>query len=373
MTGRGKQNAEHGFAMEVTELGVKLPKGRGIRRLWGPAHWVFRGLSFELKHGETIALLGHNGAGKSTLLRTLAGILEPDEGELIVEPGLSTAILAPGTGFDGMLTGRENIYNVAIFHGFMPDEIDLQMDDILKFSELGDWIDQPVATYSTGMRARLGFSLSLYLAADVLMIDETLSAGDAIFREKAKEAVEDLIKSDRTVILVSHNPNIVRNICTKGFILDGGRMAASGDIDEILDLYESVRFGRGGKRPPRSKASSPATTHGAAGKEKKKNEVANSASKSKQANTGSKRKKTENDLEKADDSFWQAFDELQDVIESVTASDQPVRSRKGRSEGSEISLDKNMSKLRAKSRKVLNTRKALKAAREKVVEKVQQN
>lgn len=234
-----------GMVLRAMDLGVRLPKGRGIARLWSTGHWAFREVSFALKRGETIAVLGPNGSGKSTLLRALAGILQPDEGQVRIAPGLSATILAPGAGFDNLLTGRENIFNVALYHGFMPQAVARHIEEIVEFSEIGSWIDQPVGTYSAGMRARLGFALSLYLPTDTLMIDETLSAGDASFREKARGAVHQMLASDQTVIVVSHNPETLRGMCDTALMMDGGRMISSGPLDEVLEAYEKLAFGAG--------------------------------------------------------------------------------------------------------------------------------
>ncbi len=231
---------EPGLAIRATGLGVRLPKGRGVERLWSVGHWAFRNVNFELRRGETVALIGRNGSGKSTLMRTLARILEPDEGTLAIAPGLTSTILAPGAGFDTQMTGRENLFQAALYQGFLPAEIEDRVDDIIAFSELGVWVDQPLAIYSAGMRARLGFSLSLYLPADILMIDETLSAGDVTFRDKARLAVRDLIASDRTVVLVSHNRETMREMCSKGLILDRGQQVAEGPIEEVLGIYDDL-------------------------------------------------------------------------------------------------------------------------------------
>lgn len=231
---------EAGTALAVSGLGMKLPKGRGASRLWSDGHWVFRGVEFSLKRGETFAVLGRNGSGKSTLLRTLAGILAPSEGEIRVAPGLTSSILAPSVGFDRELTGRENIFISAMYQGIMRDQIEPKMEQIVAFSEIGSWIDQPVAIYSAGMRARLGFSLSLYLPSDILMIDETLSAGDATFRDKATAAVHELIASDRTVVLISHNPQTIKTMCTRGLVLDNGRMVTIGEIGQVQEVYDEI-------------------------------------------------------------------------------------------------------------------------------------
>ena len=232
--------APHQMALQTFDLGIRLPKGRGVRRLFSEGHWAFKDVSVSIRRGETLAILGRNGSGKSTLLKTLAGILEPDIGRIEYAPNLTTAILAPGAGFDPGLTGRENIYATALYHQFLPKEIDAKIDGIVEFSQLGTWIDQPIAIYSAGMRARLGFSLSLYLPADILMIDESLSAGDVDFREKSQKAIEDLAASDRTVILISHNMPTIRSMCPRAIVLDQGRMLGDGETGAMIELYTGV-------------------------------------------------------------------------------------------------------------------------------------
>lgn len=233
-------DVEQGLALRVSGLGMRLPKGRGMSRLWGEHHWALRGIDLELRRGESIGILGRNGGGKSTLLRAIAGIIAVDEGTIAIAPDLSAAILSPGAGFENNLTGRENLYNSALYQGYLPRVVREKLDDIVELSGLGDWIDQPVAIYSAGMRARLGLSLALHLPSDVLMIDETLSAGDAAFRARAKQEIGALIASDRTVLLVSHDLDTLRNMCTKGIVLDQGRAIAVCDIAEAIKISKSI-------------------------------------------------------------------------------------------------------------------------------------
>lgn len=226
--------------MRVTNLGVRLPKGRGASRIWGQHHWALRGINIELMRGETVGILGRNGSGKSTLLRALASIIEIDEGAIDMAPGLTAAILSPGAGFEKNLTGRENLYNSAVYQGFPPKLVKSKINDIIELSGIGDWVDQPVAIYSAGMRARLGLSLALHLPTDILMVDETLSAGDVAFRAKAREIIEELITSDRTVLLVSHNLDTLRSMCSRGIVLDRGHQVAVCGIDEAIDISKAI-------------------------------------------------------------------------------------------------------------------------------------
>lgn len=240
MSRPGAHGIEHTYALRVSGLGVRLPKGRGLSRLWGEHHWALRGIDFELQRGEAIGILGRNGSGKSTLLRAIAGIIALDEGTVSMAPGLSASILSPGAGFESNLTGRENLFNSALYQGYLPSTVKEKFDEIVELSGIGDWVDQPAAIYSAGMRARLGLSLALHLPSDILMIDETLSAGDAAFRAKAKQVIDTLISSDRTVLLVSHNLETLRTMCTKGLVLDRGSQIALCDIAEAIKISKSI-------------------------------------------------------------------------------------------------------------------------------------
>lgn len=228
------------YALRVRGLGVRLPRGRGTSRLWGKHHWALRGIDFDVRRGEAIGILGRNGSGKSTLLRAIAGIIAIDEGTLSMAPDLSAGILSPGAGFESNLTGRENLFNSALYQGYLPWVVKEKLNDIVELSGIGDWVDQPVAIYSAGMRARLGLSLALHLPSDILMIDETLSAGDAAFRAKAKQAIDTLVASNRTVLLVSHNLDTLRTMCTKGLVLDRGSQIAVCDIAEAIKISKSI-------------------------------------------------------------------------------------------------------------------------------------
>jgi lipopolysaccharide transport system ATP-binding protein len=181
-------------------------------------------------------VIGRNGAGKSTLLKLLAGIIRPDRGRIIGR-GLRAALLARQVGFDGDLTGRDNIVLSALLLGFSRAEIRAQMDDIVAFAELGEHIDQPLSTYSTGMRARLGFAVSSRLEPDILLIDEALGVGDAAFQAKSTELIEDRLASDRTVVLVTHSPLAARRLCNRAVWIDQGVSRMEGEVDAVLEAY----------------------------------------------------------------------------------------------------------------------------------------
>lgn len=177
-------------------------------------HIAFEGLSFDVLKGETLGVQGRNGAGKSTLLRVISGILQPNEGR-IINYGYSVSLLALGAGFDAQLSGHDNAILNGMFLGYTKKEILAKIDDIKEFSELGNFFDQPIKNYSSGMRSRLGFSVAMYLTPDILLLDEVLSVGDKEFRKKAEDEMHKKIHSEQTVILVSHSENQVKRLCDR--------------------------------------------------------------------------------------------------------------------------------------------------------------
>lgn len=193
-------------------------------------------ISFDLHRGETIGIIGRNGAGKSTLLRLIAGILEPDGGR-IVNHGARVSLLALGVGFVPHLSGRENAMLSGMLLGLRRAEIARRMDAIREFSGLGDFFDQPLRTYSSGMKARLGFSVAIQVDPDVLLIDEILGVGDEEFRTKSTAEMKRLIKSDKTVVLVSHSLPVVKELCDSVVWIDGGVVKGTGNTETILKLY----------------------------------------------------------------------------------------------------------------------------------------
>ncbi len=193
-------------------------------------------ISFDLRRGETTGVIGRNGVGKSTLLRLIAGIIEPDSGR-IVNYGASVSLLALGVGFVPHLSGRQNAMLSGMLLGLRKKEIAERMDAIVEFSGLGKFIDQPLHTYSSGMRARLGFSVSIQVAPDVLLIDEVLGVGDQEFRAKSAVEMKRLISSDRTVVLVSHNLVTVKELCDNVVWIENGIVEEVGDSVEVLKHY----------------------------------------------------------------------------------------------------------------------------------------
>ncbi|WP_026661182.1 ABC transporter ATP-binding protein [Butyrivibrio sp. AC2005] len=197
---------------------------------------VIDGLSFKVKKGEAVALIGHNGCGKSTTLKMLTRILYPDSGTITMH-GRVSSLLELGAGFHSDMTGRENIFiNAAIF-GLTHKEIKARMDDIIEFSELGEYIDNPVRTYSSGMYMRLAFAVAINVDADILLIDEILVVGDAAFQEKCFCKLEEIIERGTTIVLVSHEQQQIERICNRCIWICDGKVKAEGKPSEINPMY----------------------------------------------------------------------------------------------------------------------------------------
>lgn len=201
--------------------------------------WALRNVSFRLEHGETLGVIGPNGSGKSTLLRIVGGIYKPDEGRIEVDGRVST-LLSLTAGFQPELTGRENILLVGMFMGFSLGDITDKMDEIINFAELGAFINSPVKTYSSGMVARLGFAVASYLDCDVLLVDEILGVGDQSFRQKSQAKIRELVGEQRTVLLVSHNLEAIREYSTKVLWLDHGSVKGYGEPSEVIEAYKAA-------------------------------------------------------------------------------------------------------------------------------------
>jgi lipopolysaccharide transport system ATP-binding protein len=199
-------------------------------------YWALKDVSFDIYHGETLAVIGRNGAGKSTLLRVLAGIISPDRGR-VQNNGCTISMLSLRVGFIPHLTGRENAVLSGMLMGLRRREVEKRMDAIVDFSELGSFIDEPVRTYSAGMNARLGFSVAFQSDPDILLIDEVLGVGDVEFRKKSTDALREKIKSDKTVVLVSHMPQTVKELCNRAVWIEGGATKAEGGTNEVLEQY----------------------------------------------------------------------------------------------------------------------------------------
>ena len=200
---------------------------------------VLKDINLEIKKGETVALIGVNGSGKSTLLKLMTKIIYPNKGTLKTY-GKLTSLLELGAGFHPDFTGRENIYfNAAIF-GLTRQEIDARLQSIIDFSELGDFIDSPVRTYSSGMYMRLAFSVAINVDAEILLIDEILAVGDQRFQEKCFTKLEELAKSNMTIVIVSHSLDSISKLCNRAIWINNGEVAKDGPCQEVIDEYLKV-------------------------------------------------------------------------------------------------------------------------------------
>jgi teichoic acid transport system ATP-binding protein len=211
---------------------------RRLGRSQQEVHYIqaLRNITFDVKHGEFMGIIGHNGAGKSTLLRTIAGILPPSSGRVIVN-GYVTTLLSVGIGFNAELTGRENIHLGGLANGLSPQEVAEREEQIAEFSGLGEFIDYPLKTYSSGMRSRLGFSVAVHMDPDILLIDEALSAGDAEFRTKASEKIREIMERASAILLVSHGLATVEEMADSVLWLDHGTVMGLGQPDEVVEAY----------------------------------------------------------------------------------------------------------------------------------------
>lgn len=218
----------------------KNDKDRFKDLFWGKRYTPFRAidnLSIGLPKGEVIGIFGKNGSGKSTILKMVTGVVYPTSGEIIVN-GTVSALLELTAGFDGELTGRENIFLKGYSMGLIRSEISKKLDEIIDFSELGDYIDQPVRMYSSGMKARLGFAIAVNIDPEILVVDEALAVGDEIFRQKCMRRMDKFRDEGKTILFVSHSLPQMRAFCTKGMWLNKGKLLAYGDIDEVANLYK---------------------------------------------------------------------------------------------------------------------------------------
>lgn len=198
--------------------------------------WVLKGISFKLEKGEAIGLIGENGSGKSTLLKLMTKIMYPDKGTIEIK-GRVSSLIELGAGFHADMTGRENIYTNASIFGLTRKEIDSRLKDIIEFSELEDFIDNPVRTYSSGMYMRLAFSVAINVNADVLLIDEILAVGDANFQAKCYDKLRELKASGITIVIVTHDLNTVERFCNKAIWINNGKIGESGVSTKVVDSY----------------------------------------------------------------------------------------------------------------------------------------
>lgn len=197
---------------------------------------VLKNINLDIKKGETVALIGTNGSGKSTLLKLMTKIIYPTKGSLITH-GKLTSLLELGAGFHPDFTGRENIYFNASIFGLTREEIEKRVDDIIEFSELKDFIDSPIRTYSSGMYMRLAFSVAINVDAEILLIDEILAVGDKHFQDKCFAKLHELKESDKTIVIVTHNLDQVEKLCTRAIWIYNGEVHMDGKPKEVIDEY----------------------------------------------------------------------------------------------------------------------------------------
>lgn len=209
---------------------------------------ILKGIDLHLEPRSRVALIGANGAGKSSLLSIIAGLIRPDRGRVIRQPGLRTMLLTLGSGFDMRLTGRMNAELAAIFLGATPKQARAVMGEIFAFAELEEYIDTPLSAYSTGMRARLSFAVSQVVETDLLLIDEMLGVGDERFQERSQQALNERICGDQTVVIVSHNLRVLSTLCDRGIWVSQGQIRQEGTIDEVIEAYREAA--RPAKRSP---------------------------------------------------------------------------------------------------------------------------
>ena len=235
------------FAIEVENLSIcyKGLKSYSIKknlfrrkRSESEVFKAVKDVSFKLKKGEILGIVGKNGSGKSTLLKAIAGIFTPDDGRIDLH-GNTISLLAIGVGFIKELSGRENILLSGMLLGFSEKEIKDRTNEIIEFSELGDFIDKPVRTYSSGMYSKLSFAITAILETDIILIDEVLSVGDARFRKKSYAKMKELInQKDRTVVIVSHDSKTLLDLCDKLLWINDGEVMQFGETKEVLSAYE---------------------------------------------------------------------------------------------------------------------------------------
>lgn len=209
------------------------------RRKTSSSFEALKGLDLVINEGESVAILGLNGSGKSTLLKLMSGVMEPDEGQVLTR-GRVAGLIEVGAGFHPELSGRENVFLNAAILGMKRKEIEARYDEIVAFSEIEEFIDQEVKHYSSGMFMRLAFSVAIHVELDVLLVDEILSVGDAPFREKCRLKFEELIAAGKTLVVVSHDAEMVRELCTRGVVLSRGDMLFDGPVGEALTYLEPV-------------------------------------------------------------------------------------------------------------------------------------
>ena len=234
-----KFDIDHNRATSLKEYFVRWIRRDLRRNLKHGEFWALREISLEAERGDVLGIIGHNGAGKSTMLKVISGIMKPTEGKVSTR-GTIVPMLELGSGFDMELSGRENIFLNGAILGYSKAFLNSRYEEIVAFSELGNFIEAPIRTYSSGMLARLAFSVACVVEPEILIVDEILSVGDADFQEKSRKRMMSLMAGGTTVFFVSHSLEQIREMCNKVLWMEHGRMVAYGDADEICGRYEQT-------------------------------------------------------------------------------------------------------------------------------------
>jgi lipopolysaccharide transport system ATP-binding protein len=211
----------------------------GFKTKSAEEHWVLRNISFDIHAGEAIGIVGENGAGKSTLLKVITGTLQPTEGCVQIN-GRVAAILELGMGFNPELTGRQNVYHAAGLMGFSVEQINQAMPDIEAFAEIGEYFDEPVRSYSSGMQMRVAFAVATAYRPEVLIVDEALSVGDAYFQHKSFDRIQEFQSQGTTLLIVSHDRSAIQSLCGRAILLENGSIARDGEPEEVFDFYNAL-------------------------------------------------------------------------------------------------------------------------------------
>lgn len=223
---------------------LKESLGLSKRKMY-TEHYALRNVNFEVKRGETVGIIGTNGSGKSTILKIITGVLNPTEGEVVIN-GRISALLELGAGFNMEYTGIENVYLNGTMIGFTREEIDAKLQDILAFADIGDFVYQPVKTYSSGMFVRLAFAVAINIEPEILIVDEALSVGDVFFQAKCYHKFEEFKEMGKTILFVSHDLSSISKYCDRVVLLNKGIKMEEGKPKEIVDLYKQVLVGQAG-------------------------------------------------------------------------------------------------------------------------------
>ena len=209
------------------------------KKVYHKNHYALDKISFEVKKGETVGIIGTNGSGKSTLLKIITGVLNPTEGKVFVD-GRISALLELGAGFNPEYTGIENVYLNGTMMGYSKDEINSRIDDIIDFADIGEFINQPVKTYSSGMFVRLAFAVAINIAPEILIVDEALSVGDVFFQAKCYKKFEEFKKNGKTILFVSHELGSISKYCDRVILLNTGKIVSDGDSKKVIDVYKKI-------------------------------------------------------------------------------------------------------------------------------------